>query len=744
MGALWCCLQDLGPSMAFHADRWAFLCPWLAPVRGRLLVEPQEHLLKREPRSKRLDVTLSLPGRSEGVTPKLVREMRDALVLLSLVARVDCQAWAHVISTHCGVGSELETAMKLLEDGQFDELSFSISYPRARDFNNQSMAEMITELVDNTMQTSSRALSVAVKQVLMRASPDSRLRNDPRVDISVGLYLNVSRFSPLSNIVWPMLVARHDRTGCWRFPVRLTPDLGVDCAFVLGPLLVGTSGGSPSAVEAMLLDGIATNGGGIDIDNMAITTGVRESKGNARDIQAQGKLCERLLCAGTRAEDQRACIRSLEFFVDECNWFQAARVLTAVAQARTTKKVSLHLDDLMLSGGDEGRRGIWQGVAFAVFSRFARTHSSITSVELTWPTFSVSNADAVAEILDSADPFRVLFGNSFPPNVAQVANHIYPTKMLQRGTRVMLVPFNNAETIPEESASWELATDVAAVNVLHDDASESTVLVLVPGYGPCRVERSELTPASPLQLRSNDITDLSIVCMNEDDIYALSGVIRLLQMVGEPLQKLSLDLCNVQVPSFQSILACCPRLKALTIKGSTTDTHSLICASRASEVRLDDITCRFDDPLELMTELSNGHSRFTKSLKGVTCIIPDNAEPWSDPVLEAVETMLHSNKTLQHLRLIVPKHLVQDFAATSMRVACFHMNQLPVVGKPLPLACRLALLSALAPSGSNRGGSAAQLQMRDLEVLDRELIKKIFDLAAARALRRVIVSSREW
>lgn len=84
-----------------QSERWDFLRPWCAPLREQLGLRLCD--LDRVPTRRYAGVDVSLPEREGDATPAKLRAVRDALVLLALVARVDHNAWKYVLNALCGL-----------------------------------------------------------------------------------------------------------------------------------------------------------------------------------------------------------------------------------------------------------------------------------------------------------------------------------------------------------------------------------------------------------------------------------------------------------------------------------------------------------------------------------------------------------------------------------------------------------------------------------------------------------------
>lgn len=90
--------------------RWDFMRPWCAPLRGKFYLH-QVHV-SRVPSYSSTSLSVLLRE-----TPERTRAIRDALVLLSMIARVDRRAW-YVASTHCG--ANIKNQESDTESAEFD------------------------------------------------------------------------------------------------------------------------------------------------------------------------------------------------------------------------------------------------------------------------------------------------------------------------------------------------------------------------------------------------------------------------------------------------------------------------------------------------------------------------------------------------------------------------------------------------------------------------------------------------
>lgn len=87
-------------------EAWKPIVPWLEHLRGRLRVEETE-----APHSARRTyawLQLALPKRRRSTSSEQVREIREALELLAIVAAADVAAWSELLREKCGVHIETD------------------------------------------------------------------------------------------------------------------------------------------------------------------------------------------------------------------------------------------------------------------------------------------------------------------------------------------------------------------------------------------------------------------------------------------------------------------------------------------------------------------------------------------------------------------------------------------------------------------------------------------------------------
>lgn len=368
---------------------------------------------------------------------------------------------------------------------------------------------------------------------------------------------------------------------------------------------------------------------------------------------------------------------------------------------------------------------MWQHLAYALFcGQSSITHAALENVHLT-----AEDAEAIASVLTSSDPIQELLGASASATVK-----------LNEGTRLQLLLMTEDDEIPDESAHWQLATDVEQVLVLESAtlADQDVARVLVPGYGLCEVARSQLVATdggNSLSETSRGVTSLELNFAFEP--YAEDGLGRLLEVIGASLTQL--HFCR----DVAIVLRSCPNLETLTIDVTSIDAEAFVRAYRGSTSRLVELNCHFDDDLSVvMSELADSESKLARTLKHMSCQL--NSRWGIEEHAASVATMLSVNRTLEFFYVRMQEKLSNPHLDT---IKHFHDQVLPAPRAPLSLECRLAFLSIFTASrrgfelAAKRAKVAPLLSVLATFPMDRNVLSIIFGFAADNARRRVYVDT---
>lgn len=341
----------------------------------------------------------------------------------------------------------------------------------------------------------------------------------------------------------------------------------------------------------------------------------------------------------------------------------------------------------------------WGLLAYALFSK--HTRSSITEVSLQYIEMTQGHADAIAAVLTSDDPLKHLFGqqpgisgDEAATDASEGRRHRSARAMLKQGTAVTIQQMHPSETIPVESATWTLATDVSGVKIVDNGTHQGdkpTVSVLLPGYGLCKVPRDQLIEMSDedgrLQRPQGGETKLKLNFVG--GVEGAEGLPRFLSAVVSALTHLQLrTAANV---SMRLLFAACPKLESLDISGRTVSATSFLVAYRASDARLSVLSCRFDEMSKIAKELADGRTRLAQTLRRLAYFSPSNYDFYEeDDHVKSVVKMLATNRRLQYVHLTIPRDV---YSRNVDELNKHHNEVLPGIGELLPFNCRLASMN---------------------------------------------------
>lgn len=169
-------------------DRWAFMRTWCQPVRGRMGFRADEHHGMSTDDSMCIYVRLAV--KAEDATPAKLRAIRDALLLLAMVARVDPAAWKLVLAVHCKLNVPDRDAIldaDVYTRGHF-RIELSEGFDGQTDWNNELLARFFSEL--DTLPPNASALAVAMRQIAARGMTDRYLPlRQERLDVPITINL---------------------------------------------------------------------------------------------------------------------------------------------------------------------------------------------------------------------------------------------------------------------------------------------------------------------------------------------------------------------------------------------------------------------------------------------------------------------------------------------------------------------------------------------------------------------------
>ncbi|KAL4147587.1 hypothetical protein PRNP1_011341 [Phytophthora ramorum] len=767
-------------------DKYAFLEPWCAVLRGRLTSEGRfsDHsalgeywyVAVRPPPS-----LMAILNREASD----VRVLREALELLSLVAIVDNEAWKFLLLQCCDLALDDDDTLDGVFEPRFllrfdaEHLRYSAVLPSAtmRQFFLPRPALHRNNTAEDGTRTSA-GFQDALFTILAfhRAAGGRQETVDRWRKIPYAL-----QFTDFWHLGQPVLSAhlrallvtlddirRHNEWLAGEGEAqRRALTLDEDGNESLGPLAYSEDDGAADGhYFAYELESVQMCLGTIqvsrDLPNVFLTTlGMpslaiselqlsleqdpqtgyfRPGEVHPRALAAHyrcGMLFNTIFCGRsitTRPNDQPRTVRrsSIEsvviplFGMDDQTF---SGLCSSLAEATEVRKLTINGVFRPLTPAQRTWR--WQWLAYALFSDASR--SSIEEINLMGVQLSNTDVDAIAQVLAANVPEPGQATDAAEAAYAEAGNtveYVY----IPKGTSVRI---KESIASPNDSTSLETVDDFMFRLLQHDDNSD-WVNVLVPGRGNGVVARNHVRrvagddlAALPRPRRAvNGITSLSLSIDNNAE-QEMPVLVRLLGLVGRSLQRLSIQTTGSAALDVQAILKASPKLDQLFLDSVQLDLAAFMLQMENGSAK---IRCfglaYYNAPAEVITrfakKLADPHSALANGIREL-CLGADNEEfPMTDESVQAFLGVLKTNDKLMYLDLLVLPALIDRYAAAFRQ---HHQELLSVEKDKLPLRCRLAFLSVV------RGHSTP---VRDtLLHLDNNLLQIIFSFAAVSAKRTV-------
>ncbi|EGZ29291.1 hypothetical protein PHYSODRAFT_467111 [Phytophthora sojae] len=428
----------------------------------------------------------------------------------------------------------------------------------------------------------------------------------------------------------------------------------------------------------------------------------------------------------------------------ECaSWLHARDVeamCSAMAVNQTTKKLSLRLD--MNPEETDMSRQWWKWLAYALFSKRARTRSSLESVAFIFvETLSAADMEAVASILASEHPEEELCGL---PRGA-----IDERDATLKDTAQIYAALNDGDQ-PSRDSPIEVTFAMRSVRCFSDDGVSELVNVLVPGFGRCLVQRTDLIFQEMKEKPSKycGVTSLKIGFDKDEDGFigeipiVSNGLSRLLGLIGSQLKDLTIDGPREAVDE-NAILQSCPKLEELVLCEYFADVRLNFSEFQTSGQPLPTLSCHWNDIVALSADLSDQNNPLAKSVRRLRVRLMNRPLGWGaipmaydainlDDHVQALLQMLEVNRSIEYLDVVAAD--VQEYADDFKR----HNHQPTNRSTKLVMEMKAAFLSVLSfgKSQQSKRHKSSQTQPA-LPELDQLIVSNIFVLAATPIFREV-------
>lgn len=362
--------------------------------------------------------------------------------------------------------------------------------------------------------------------------------------------------------------------------------------------------------------------------------------GELPSIKTLGRLMASLFVSGRRPYEEITTKYHRKFETPEArplqmgtvrlicaSWLESREVEatgSAIAVCRNARKLSMRLE--MHSTDVDITRQWWRWIAYALFSKRARTSSSVESLAFTAiSAMSAQDMEAFAAILASHHPEEELFG--CPRGTVEERDATLKDNAL-------IYALINDQGMPRKASRITPPSVVRTVRCFSDDGASEWVNALVPGYGRCLINRADLIfhESTEISGKPCSVTSLWIGFEKDDDerhVYpAISnGLPRFLQLVGQELKDLTLEGPRVELP-VGAILESCPVLEELSLCGYFVDVN--LNFSECKTVPPASFNCQWEDIAALAAALSDSTNPVAKCVRRLRVRLMNRQMSWGD------------------------------------------------------------------------------------------------------------------
>eukprot|EP00644_Phytophthora_capsici_P006490 jgi/Phyca11/508552/fgenesh2_kg.PHYCAscaffold_36_\ len=400
-------------------------------------------------------------------------------------------------------------------------------------------------------------------------------------------------------------------------------------------------------------------------------------------------------------------------------------LFSALVLNQTTQKLLVGMG--LSAHEQQNANNWWKWLAYGCFSKRARTHSALQTLELAHiGSLSVSDVEMFLAIVDSEHPEELLYECPRGSVEGKEAT-------LKDGAMVQYDIAGNPQP-----RSLTFTSCRFLLHTFGDDGNSEWVNVIVPGFGWCRVRRSEMV-FQPVREASTKRPSLTSLTLKLHEAAISTGLPRLLAAIGSSLQSLSIENPGDTVdPSV--IIRCCPNLRELNLKRGLVDIQFKFDSNRALSQAFSTLRLNWENVAALATTLNNTKNPLVKCVSELRVRLTTSAEANNEyesqyirQSLEVLVAMLNANKFLSYLEVSVsPEH--QEYLSN------FRRHHHEVIGHKLSLDSKLALLSVVPqqpsshPNKKLRTASGPRALLSDMS---KETFAQIFAFAAEPVTRRV-------
>ncbi|KAJ8516707.1 hypothetical protein ON010_g18417 [Phytophthora cinnamomi] len=313
--------------------------------------------------------------------------------------------------------------------------------------------------------------------------------------------------------------------------------------------------------------------------------------------------------------------------------FEIEAMGSAMALNRTSKKMPMRLQMLPNKPATSGHWRKW--LAYGLFSKTARAFSSLQDLSLiSIGSMSVEDVETLSAILRSEHPEEDLCG--------------CPRGKLDDRNAVLMARapvywrLNNRGQPRRDFRPLTFEAVIDSVRTFSDDRVGDFVNAMIPGFGRCQVQRSDLVfvEASSKQSSACGLTSLHIG-FEKFDPFDADGFLLFIAAIGPSLKVLALNDARSEIDE-SAILTSCPNLEELVLYGGEgVDLRLNVSECLTNKLPLPDLTYDWDDIAALWTKLGDSNEPLAKCVRRMRVHLTDLLNAWMFPTHQHYEGILN-------------------------------------------------------------------------------------------------------
>ncbi|TMW67599.1 hypothetical protein Poli38472_011219 [Pythium oligandrum] len=633
---------------------------------------------------------LRMPIGPFNLQPSDVREIREAMELVSVLACVDPEAWAQTALVYTPYSNAWYSDRTLvsLATPRF-QLSFEGSISILIDGGSYTYMDyrpLLKEVFEPLrLGRRSAAYQSTLKQLLALVEDEETLQRCQELQIPIkfsGLFFDPPTCSSF-------------QTALELYAPRSSNSLALGC---------------PMTLEDVALE--LVNPRGILLQAAELAQSIAASTLPLRSLRLRvNRATSSLVHAGALLHPS---VTHVDIDCHLANDPDVIRTFTTLAVTKTVE--SVHITPSYFR--TRIRNAVLRWMAFAFFNRCAV--SPVHTLELNANELTLGEVAAMKQVIKAKNPLQVLLQSNAPSCQAAA---------LVKDLEIDVLDLDAPVLLKKGTTIW----------VLRNHQRQHMVDALVPGCGIQRLDRKLITTSTAVGDRTR-ITRLDIVFRQSAPLN-LDGFFAFLDIIGAQLTSLLVSIqgneCCMSTEEVVQILRKCRHLEHLGLSNFRLESLDMFvdayesqdCHIRVLQLRKCTITTPtgFD---HFMNTLVDSPSRMARRLRQLEIDFSGTAAFLSPPA--TVADMLRKNYYLEEVFITLPRDRSHFFDAMLKELPEIRLH---VPEKSFPMRSKLAFLSVSHASTTPR---ATEIRC-SMERMDRAILAEIFVFAAPPATRTVCV-----